>query len=80
MKFDFDAVATGGLVPRPVVPVRLDGLEFAVPALIDSGALANRFDARIGSVEEEGDVAVLKSSTRIAIGRRPPVAAVEKAK
>ncbi|MDB4986787.1 MAG: hypothetical protein JWN04_1965 [Myxococcaceae bacterium] len=50
MKYPFDPALSGNLTPRPFVPVRLEGLEFAVPALVDSGAVGNRFDATIGEL------------------------------
>lgn len=66
MKLTFDPVPFLDQVPRPVAQIRVAGAPYVVPALIDSGAVGNRFSEAI-AVDAGLDVS-LGSTTHVTIG------------
>lgn len=80
MKVDFRPLpGVAGLTPRPVVDVRLEGIErAALGCLVDTGTLHNRFGAwvaRMAGIDLDGiQPESLGVGGRSTIGRTTPVA------
>ena len=66
MRLPFDPVPFLDQVPRPVAQVRVASAPYVVPALIDSGAVGNRFSDAI-AIDAGLDLS-LGSTTHVTIG------------